>query len=269
MDKIIGFIGSGNMGSAMIKGITQSGLLPASNIIASEPLKEKCQKLSEQYLIKTTSNNLEVAKAADILFLAVKPNIYINVINEIKRDIKDTCIVISIAPGHKMESLESLFEKEIKIVRAMPNTPALVGEGMSAICPNRNISEEDLSCVQELFRSFGRVEIVTEYMIDSVTAVSGSSPAYVFMMIEAMADGAVLGGIPRDKAYVFAAQALYGSAKMVLETGLHPGQLKDMVCSPGGSTIEAVAELEKKGFKGAIISAMEVCMDKSREMGKE
>ncbi|NLZ80442.1 MAG: pyrroline-5-carboxylate reductase [Clostridiales bacterium] len=267
MDKVIGFIGSGNMGSAMIKGITRSGLVPARNIIASDPLEENCKKLSELYLINTTSNNLEVAKTADILFLAVKPNMYRTIINEIKGDIKDTCIVVSIAPGYKMDSLESFFEKDLKLVRAMPNTPALVGEGMSAICPNSHISKEDLYLVQEVFSSFSRVEIISEYMIDAVTAVSGSSPAYVFMMIEAMADGAVLGGIPRDKAYVFAAQALYGSAKMVLETGLHPGQLKDMVCSPGGSTIEAVSELEKKGFKGAIISAMEKAMDKSKSMG--
>lgn len=267
MDKLIGFIGSGNMGSAMIKGITRSGLVPAEKIIASDPLEENCKKLREQYLIRTTSDNLEVARIADILFLAVKPNIYSKIINEIKKEIKETCIVISIAAGQKIEALEGLFEKNIKLVRAMPNTPSLIGEGMSALCSNNHISKEELDQVEEVFSSFGRVEIVSEYMMDAVTAVSGSSPAYVFMMIEAMADAAVLGGLPRNQAYTFAAAAVYGSAKMLLETGIHPGQLKDMVCSPGGTTIEAVAELEKKGFKGSIISAMEVCMDKSKNMG--
>lgn len=269
MDKVIGFIGSGNMGKAMIEGITKAGFVPAKNIIASDPLEENCKILKEKYGIKTTNNNLEVAKSADILILAVKPNIYNKVICETKNELKEACIIVSIAAGHTIKSLETLFEKKIKIVRAMPNTPALVGEGMSALCPNTHISEEDLSQVEKLFSGFGRVEIVSEYMMSAVTAVSGSSPAYVFMMIEAMADAAVLGGIPRSQAYIFASQAVYGSAKMLLETSLHPGQLKDMVCSPGGTTIEAVAELEKKGFKGAIISAMEVCMDKSERMGKE
>lgn len=268
MDKKIGFIGSGNMGTAMIKGIIQSGLVSTQNMIASDFSEENCKKLREQYSIETTSHNQDVAKVADILILSVKPNIYSNIIHEIKEDIKESCIVISIAAGQKIESLESLFGKKVKLVRAMPNTPALVGEGMSALCPNQQLSKEEIDQVKEVFSSFGRVELVSESMMDAVTAVSGSSPAYVFMMIEAMADAAVLGGISREQAYVFAAQAIYGSAKMLLETRIHPGQLKDMVCSPGGTTIEAVAELEKKGFRAAILSAMQVCMDKSKEMGK-
>ena len=150
----------------------------------------------------------------------------------------------------------------------MPNTPAMVGEAMSALCPNENVTDDEVCVVKEIFESFGVAEVVSEALIDAVIGISGSSPAYVYMFIEAMADAAVIGGMPRAKAYTFAAQAVLGSAKMVLETGIHPGQLKDMVCSPGGTTIEAVAELERQGMRSAVIEAVKVCMDKSRKMSK-
>jgi pyrroline-5-carboxylate reductase len=149
----------------------------------------------------------------------------------------------------------------------MPNTPALVGEGMAALSPNENVSEDEARAVLNVFASFGKGEIVSENLMDAVTAVSGSSPAYVFMMIEAMADAAVEGGMPRSQAYTFAAQAVLGSAKMVLETHKHPAELKDMVCSPAGTTIEAVASLEQSGFRSSIIEAMKKCMEKSKELG--
>lgn len=151
----------------------------------------------------------------------------------------------------------------------MPNTPALVGEGMSALCPNEMVTKRDLEDVLNIFNSFGQTEIVSEKLMDVVTSVSGSSPAYVYMIIEAMADAAVLDGMPRNQAYKFAAQAVLGSAKMVLETGMHPGALKDMVCSPGGTTIEAVATLEEKGLRTAIISAMQRCTQKSVELSRQ
>ena len=151
----------------------------------------------------------------------------------------------------------------------MPNTPALVGEGMAALTINENVSKEEADIVLNVFNSFGKGEIVPENLMDAVTAVSGSSPAYVFMMIEAMADAAVIGGMPRSQAYTFAAQAVMGSARMVLETGKHPGELKDMVCSPAGTTIDAVASLEKNGFRSSMIEAMVSCMNKSKELGKK
>ncbi|EEL87777.1 Pyrroline-5-carboxylate reductase [Bacillus cereus AH1272] len=163
-------------------------------------------------------------------------------------------------------STEDAFGRKLKIVRVMPNTPALVGEGMSALCHNALVTEKDLEDILNIFNSFGQTEIVNEKLMDVVTSVSGSSPAYVYMFIEAMADAAVLNGMPRDQAYKFAAQAVLGSAKMVLETGIHPGALKDMVCSPGGTTIEAVATLEEKGLRTAIISAMNRCTQKSVEL---
>ncbi|MBM6838398.1 pyrroline-5-carboxylate reductase, partial [Clostridium saudiense] len=193
---------------------------------------------------------------------------YSIVINEIKNSVKEDVIIVTIAAGKSIESTEKSFGKELKVIRTMPNTPALVGEGMTAVCPNKLITDEDLAEVSKLLSSFSKIEVVSESLIDAVTSVSGSSPAYVYMFIEAMADAAVLQGMPRDKAYKFAAQTVLGSAKMVLETGIHPGALKDMVCSPGGTTIEAVAELEGKGFRSAIISAMNKCYKKSQEMSK-
>ena len=158
---------------------------------------------------------------------------------------------------------------DAKVIRTMPNTPALVGEGMSALCANKNITKEELQDVVNIFESFGKIEILEEKLIDVVPAVSGSSPAYVYMFIEALGDGAVLQGMPRDKAYKMAAQAVLGAAKMVLETGEHPGKLKDNVCSPGGTTIEAVYTLEKNNFRGSVISAMESCTEKAIKMGKK
>ena len=165
-----------------------------------------------------------------------------------------------------MERIEDMFERSIKLVRVMPNTPALVGASMSAICCNDGITKDELAEIQAIFNSFGESEVISEYLMDAVVGVSGSSPAYVYMFIEAMADAAVADGMPRAQAYKFAAQSVLGSAKMVLETGKHPGELKDAVCSPGGTTIEAVAQLEKSSFRSAVIEAQRACVQKSRDM---
>ncbi len=172
-------------------------------------------------------------------------------------------IVISIAPGKPIVLFESILGEGAKILRTMPNTPAMVGEGMSAICPNKNITEEELELLQNIFATFGKVEQIEEKLFDAYVAVAGSSPAYVYMLIEAMGDAAVLGGMPRAQAYRFAAQSVLGAAKMVLESNLHPGVLKDQVCSPGGTTIEGVAVLEDRGFRSAIIEAMRLVQDKA------
>ncbi|KYH35974.1 pyrroline-5-carboxylate reductase [Clostridium tepidiprofundi DSM 19306] len=268
MEKIIGFIGCGNMGKAMIGGLVKSKLVESDSIIVSDKNKTSLELVQEECGIKIAMNNREVSKVADILILSIKPNIYTMIIDEIKDYVKDEVIIVTIAAGKAINDTEARFARKLKVVRVMPNTPALVGEGMAAICPNEKVSEEEIKEVISIFESFGKAEIVEEKLIDAVTAVSGSSPAYVFMFIEALADGAVLEGMPRNKAYKMAAQAVLGSAKMVLETGRHPGELKDMVCSPGGTTIEAVSELEEKGFRAAVISAMRKCADKSRKMSK-
>jgi len=268
MDKIIGFIGSGNMGGAIIGGITKAGLVSPEKVIAADMSSSALENLSNRFHICTTTNNLEVAEKADILFLAVKPGIYPIVIEQIKSSVKKDVIIIVIAAGMKIQIIEEQFGRDIKVVRTMPNTPALVGEGMSAICPNKMVSEVEMEEVKSIFNSFGESEIVGEYLMDVVTGVSGSAPAYVYMFIEAMADAAVTEGMPRTQAYRFAAQAVMGSAKMVLETGIHPGELKDNVCSPGGTTIAAVCELENKGMRTAVISAVKTATAKSKEMSK-
>ena len=268
MNGLVGIIGGGNMGSAIIGGMLKTGLLTPAQLIAADANEKTCIALREQYGIQADTDNKKVAQSVQWLFLAVKPQIYASVIKEIRDIIAPDCVIISIAAGQTLKGLTQQFGHPVKLVRAMPNTPALVGEGMSALTPNDLTTPEELNIVQQIFESFGKTVVVPEHDMDIITAVSGSSPAYVFMFLEAMADAAVLGGMPRDMAYRCCAQAVLGSAKMMLETGLHPGVLKDMVCSPGGTTIEAVAELEKQGMRQAIMSAIKVCQEKSQKMTK-
>lgn len=269
MNKKIGFIGGGNMASAIIGGIINGGLADRSQITATAKTKKTLESLRERFGICATTENTAVAEESDILFLAVKPYLFGEIISQIKDYVRPQTLVISIAAGQTITAIESAFKKEINLVRAMPNTPALVGEAMSALCSNRNVSETQLEEVISIFNSFGKCEVIPESMMDAVIGVSGSSPAYVYMFIEAMADAAVADGMPRAQAYKFAAQSVLGSAKMVLETGKHPGSLKDDVCSPGGTTIEAVAVLEQQGLRNAVITAQRACVQKSKEMSKK
>lgn len=262
----LGFIGTGNMATAIMSGVIKKGLISANEIIGSDLSAASREKVAASLGIHVTASNLEVAEKAEVIVLSIKPQYYADVIAEIKDVVKDNQLVISITPGKTLAWLEEQFGKPVKITRTMPNTPAMVNEGMTAAIPNPYMSEAEISYVKEILKSFGKVEIVTENLMDVVVSTSGSSPAYVYMMIEAMADAAVSGGMPRKQAYQFAAQAVLGSAKMVLETGIHPGELKDMVCSPGGTTIEAVRTLEALGFRSAIIEAMKVCEEKSKNM---
>jgi pyrroline-5-carboxylate reductase len=265
----IGFIGCGNMAQAIIGGIIQSGLLPKDSIIGSAKSKKSLEQISRDLAIKVTKENILVAKEADILFLSIKPDQYAAVIEEIREHVKKEVIIVTIAAGITMDWVEDHFQFPIKVIRTMPNTPSLVREGMTAFCVNHKIQPEEKAVISSLLESFGKSEEIEERLMDAIPAVSGSSPAYAFMFIEALADGAVKDGISRDKAYQLAAQSLFGAAKMVLETGKHPGELKDQVCSPGGATIEAVATLEKNQFRGAILKAMEECTRKSVDLGKK
>ena len=235
-------------------------------MITSDKSEAALKAKKEALGILTTTDNKEVAAFADILFLSVKPQFYESVIEEIKDTVTAEQIIVTIAPGKTLEWLGEKFEKALKIIRTMPNTPAMVKEGMMGMCPNENVTEEEVALVRDICDGFSATEVIPEHLMDVVTAVSGSSPAYVFMFIEAMADAAVAGGMPRAQAYKFAAQAVMGSAKMVLETGKHPGELKDMVCSPAGTTIQAVRVLEEKGMRSAVFEAMMKCLDVSRNM---
>jgi pyrroline-5-carboxylate reductase len=262
----LGFIGCGNMATAMMSGMIKNNIVSPEDILASDASSKVLESAEQKLRIKTTLNNIEVATSVDVLVLAVKPQFYPTVIKEITDEVKKTTLIITIAAGQSLKKVESLFERTLKIVRTMPNTPALVSEGITAVCANDQVTKEDMDLAMRLLSGFGKAEQVSEHLMDAVVAVSGSSPAYVFIMIEAMADAAVAEGMPRDKAYKFAAQAVLGSAKMVLETGLHPAELKDMVCSPSGTTIDAVRVLEAKGFRSCIIEAMKACADKSRKL---
>lgn len=269
MEGNIGFIGCGKMAQAMIQGMLTSGTVSAKQIIVSAKTEETLKRVQEDFRIQTTSDNGEVAAHADILFLAVKPDVYSEVINEIKADLKEDAIVVTIAAGISLDFIKKAFGRSVKTVRSMPNTPSLVGAGMSALCASESVTAEEMSGVIRLFESFGKAEVINEGLMDAIPAVSGSSPAYVYMFIEALADGAVMQGIPRQQAYKLAAQAVLGAAKMVLETGQHPGELKDNVCTPGGATIQAISELEKQGFRSSVIAAMESCTRKSVELSEK
>ncbi len=265
MNMKIGFIGLGNMATAIISGILQKKLVLSNEIIGSAKTTETMERCEREYGI-STADNATVAEEADILFLAVKPACFPEVIAQIKDKVKDNTMVVSIAAGKTMDYIEGLFGRKMKLVRCMPNTPALVLEGCTAVVQGELVSDWEMEQVKKLLSSFGTVNVVAENMMDAVVGVSGSSPAYVFMFIEAMADAAVLAGMPRKQAYQMAAQSVLGSAKLVLETGKHPGELKDMVCSPGGTTIEAVKVLEEMGLRAAVMEAMEACINKSKNL---
>lgn len=262
----IGFIGTGNMAKAIIGGMLEKGIVDAANIMAADKMEAAVKEAAERFHIQTTTDNKTVAEAAEILFLAVKPQFMAEAVAEIKDCISDETLIVSIAAGKTIQNITDMFGKEIRLVRCMPNAPALVGAGCTGVCRNNKITNEEMARVMELLSAFGLASEVSEHLMDAVVGVSGSSPAYVFMFIEAMADEAVAAGMPRAQAYQFAAQSVLGSAKMVLETRKHPGELKDMVCSPGGTTIQAVKVLEEKGMRAAVMDAMEACIDKSRSM---
>ena len=266
MYKRIGFIGCGNMGKAMLGALVKANNIENNNIIVSTKSTTSAEKIAEDFKVKATNDNRKVAIKSDIIFLAVKPYFYKDVIEQIKDIIDDSKIIVSIAAGVTISDIEKWFGKEIKVIRTMPNTPALVGEGMSAICYNNKVSETELEEVCSLYNYFGKYEILEEKDFHAFIAMCGSSPAYIFMFIEAMADAGVKLGLPRAKAYKMAEQSMLGSAKLALETGKHPGVLKDEVCSPGGTTIEAVIDLEKNGFRNTVISAVEKCAEKSKSM---
>lgn len=262
----IGFIGLGNMADAMIGGILAKGLYDKTDIIGSAKTDATASRIHEKYGIVTGTDNCKTAHDADVIILAVKPVFFSEIITEIKEYVTNDTLVISIAAGKSIAWIENEFGKTVRLIRCMPNTPALVGEACTGVCVNEAVTKEDEQLAMKLMESFGKASLIPERLMDAVVGVSGSSPAYVFMFIEAMADAAVQAGMPRKQAYEFAAQSVLGSAKMVLETGKHPAELKDMVCSPAGTTIEAVKVLEEKGFRSAVMDAVEACVNKSKNM---
>lgn len=262
----IGFIGLGNMARAIIGGMLEKGIVSAEDICGSAKTQKTLEAVQKTYGIHVFQSNAAVASQCETLVLAVKPQFLEGVIREIRDAVQPDTLIISIAAGKTLDWLEKAFGRKIKLVRCMPNTPALVGEGCTGVCVNGAVSEEEKAYSLRLMESFGKASLVEERLMNAVGAVSGSSPAYVFLFIEAMADAGVAAGMPRTQAYEFAAQAVYGSAKLMLETGKHPGELKDMVCSPGGTTIEGVRVLEEAGFRGAVMNALLATVEKSLKL---
>ena len=261
----IGFIGMGNIGYAILKSLLK--VYNKEEITFTDLNRERVAQVERETGVKPVADNKECAASAKFVVLAVKPQFYDVVLADIAGTVTKENIIISIAPGITIDSINEKLGGEKRIVRAMPNTPALLGEGMTGVCYDKKLFEEvEKQTISTFFESFGKMEILPEYLMNAVVCVSGSAPAYIYMFIEALADAGVKYGMPRDVAYRMAAQSVVGSAKMVLETGKHPGELKDMVCSPSGTTIEAVAVLENEGMRNAVIKAMKACMDKSSSM---
>lgn len=261
----VGFVGFGNMGYAISKGLLKT--VDKNDIAFFDIDNQKCNSVCAELGINLCTDNVGIAENSKYIILAVKPQIYDECINQIKNSLKEDAVVISIAPGISIERLKNSFGDATKIVRVMPNTPSLVGAGMSVLSfSDDSFTTNETSDIEDIFKSCGEIEVIDEKYMDAVVPISGSSPAYVYMMIESLADGGVLLGLPRKLSYKLAAQAVFGSAKMVLETQTHPGELKDAVCSPGGTTIAAVRELEKNGFRSSIIEAMSKAYEKTQQL---
>ncbi|NSW92937.1 MAG: pyrroline-5-carboxylate reductase [Firmicutes bacterium] len=269
MEVGVGFIGAGKMGSAIAKGIAKAGIIPPEKIYVFDIDIDKVDQLEKETGVTALKSNEEVIVKSDIIILAVVPSVIRTVLEPCKH-LFNSKILVSIAAGVPISTYKEILGKNAKVVRTMPNRPALVSEGMTLISYHQDIiSKEEIEIVKILFQTVGRVEILEENLMDEVVALTSSSPAYVFMLIESMADAAVLHGIPRRSAYTMAAQAVLGSAKMVLETGKHPAELKDEICTPAGTTIEAVKILEKNSFRHAIMEAMEKCTEKAKKIGEK
>jgi len=267
-DLRIGFLGAGKMATALAKGFIKAGLVNVEDLIASDPVEGARAAFTKETGAKATTLNPEVMKCSTVLILAVKPDQTKDVLAQIQSSFSEKHLLLSIAAGVPLAKLESALPTGARVIRVMPNTPALVGASATAFALGKSARPEDGQLAQRLFSSVGVAYQVKEALLDAVTGLSGSGPAYVFLMIEALSDGGVAAGLPRDVATRLAAQTVFGSAKMLLETGLHPGALKDMVTSPGGTTVEGLHELEKGKVRSALISAVRAATEKSRRLGQ-
>ena len=264
----IGFIGTGKMGEALIRGMINAGLVKPERICASDIDEQKLSTMAEELGIVVSCDNLHTLEKADVVVLAVKPQIIRYVLQGIKESIIKEHLFISIAAGVNIDSLADELPGGTRIVRVMPNICATVGEAASAICPGDAATDADVETTRKILDAVGRTVVVDEHLMDAVTGLSGSGPAFIFMIIEALADGGVHQGLDRITAQTLAAQTVLGAAKMILESGQHPGELKDMVTSPGGTTIWGIEALEKRKVRGAVMSAVIAASERSRELGR-
>lgn len=264
----IAFLGAGNMARALLRGCLERGRLASGQLAATDVSQETVARLGTELGILTFSSNASAAEWADVVVLAVKPQVLPSVLTDIEPVMSGDKLLVSIAAGVSCAQIAGAFASTPRVVRAMPNTPALVGEGATAIAAGTAATADDLAEVEALFKSVGTVVRVAEALLDAVTGLSGSGPAYAFIAIEALSDAGVRAGLPRDVATTLSAQTLLGAAKLVLESGEHPGRLKDMVTSPAGTTIAGVAALERAGYRSALHAAVEAAVARSKELGK-
>ncbi|MDO4563214.1 MAG: pyrroline-5-carboxylate reductase [Clostridia bacterium] len=263
----LGFLGAGNMSTALVKGALSAGFISPENLYVSD-ISEIRVKAMRELGVNAQSDNAALVRACDYVVCAVKPNVLPHVLSSLKEELRQK-VLVSIAAGVSIKTMKKILGENTKIVRIMPNVPALVGEGMSVVCRDNMASDEDIAVVMQIFGAVGKAVELPERLINISTATNGSGPAYVFMMIEAMADAAVLHGMPRDVAYLLVSQTILGAAKLALDTGEHPGRLKDMVCSPGGTAIEAVYQLETDSFRASLINAIDSCYKKAERLSCE
>lgn len=264
----IGFLGAGNMAEAMIRGLVRGNHIPADRIAASDPRQERLDELRAEYGIAVTTHNREVVQRSGLIVLSVKPQILDKVLVEVGDHIKPGTLVVSVAAGVDTETIEEAVPEGVRVVRAMPNTPAMVGAGATAIAPGKHASDADLATAKAMFDAVGITVQLDESQLDAVTGLSGSGPAYIFLILEALADAGVKVGLSRRNAQRLAAQTVMGAAKLLLETDEHPGKLKDMVTSPGGTAIAGLHTLEEGGLRTTLINAVETATKRARELGR-
>lgn len=269
MEKTIGFIGAGKMATAIIKGLLKSGLFDKKHVMASEPNEQNAKKLEQELGIKVVNNNREIASQADIILLSVKPFVVKDVLTEIEDKIDDSKLIVTIAAGISTAKVEEILEKTARVIKVMPNTPALVGEGMSAVCKGENATEKDFECVLKIFESVGKVVKATEDQIDAITGVSGSGPAFYYYIINEIAKAGEKLGLDYKTALTLSAQTALGSAKMILETGVEPEQLITNVTTPGGTTAEGNKVLNESNIADILYETVEKTAQKSELMGKQ
>jgi pyrroline-5-carboxylate reductase len=267
-NKQVGILGTGNMGEALIHGLLYGHLCRPDQIFCSDVRPERLKVIREKYAVKTTSHNAEVVKQSDIIILSVKPQIMKHVVDEIAKHLDLSKLIISIAAGVSLDAIESCARKDLKLIRVMPNICVSVREGASAIAGGRHAVKEDLMIAKTIFDSVGKSLFIEENLLDAVTGLSGSGPAYIFLIIDALADAGVKVGLSRDDALILAPQTVLGAAKMLIETGEHPGKLKDMVTSPGGTAIAGLHTLEEGGVRTTLINAVEVATQRSKALGE-
>ncbi len=268
-NKKISILGTGNMGQALVSGLVGSGSSKPKNIICTDVREAKLKAVENQYGVRTTTSNLEAVSQAEIIIYAVKPQIMASVLNETAKKLDMSKLIISIAAGVPMEAIESCLNKELRLIRVMPNIAAAVKEAATAVAAGKHATQEDIQLAMTIFDSIGKSVFIQEnYLMDAITGLSGSGPAYIFLIVEAMADAGVKVGLSRQEALFLSAQTVLGAAKMLIETQEHPGQLRDRVTSPGGTAIAGLATLEEGGLRTTLIHAVEVATNRSRELGE-